>query len=159
MSFAFVDDPAELPLLRRALESEPWLALDCEAAGFHRYSDRLCLLQISTSSATQIVDPLALDPRAALRGPLEDPDIEVLMHGADYDLRLLDRDLGVGLRGLFDTQVAAALLGENSLGLAALLERHLGVKALEEIPARGLGPAPPSGRHDGVRGKRHDASA
>ena len=128
MSFAFVDDPAELPLLRRALESEPWLALDCEAAGFHRYSDRLCLLQISTSSATQIVDPLALDPRAALRGPLEDPDIEVLMHGADYDLRLLDRDLGVGLRGLFDTQVAAALLGENSLGLAALLERHLGVK-------------------------------
>ena len=128
MSFAFVDDPAELPLLRRALESEPWLALDCEAAGFHRYSDRLCLLQISTSSATQIADPLALDLRAALRGPLEDPDIEVLMHGADYDLRLLDRDLGVGLRGLFDTQVAAALLGENSLGLAALLERHLGVK-------------------------------
>ena len=128
MSFALVDDPAELPLLRRALASEPWLALDCEAAGFHRYSDRLCLLQISTSSATQIVDPLAFDPGDALRGPLEDPAIEVLMHGADYDLRLLDRDLGVGLRGLFDTQVAAALLGESSLGLAALLERHLGVK-------------------------------
>jgi ribonuclease D len=50
------------------------------------------------------------------------------MHGADYDLRLLDRDLGVKLRGLFDTQVAAALLGESALGLAALLERHLGVK-------------------------------
>jgi ribonuclease D len=128
MSFALVDDPAELPLLRRALASEPWLALDCEAAGFHRYSDRLCLLQISTSSATQIVDPLAFDPGDALRGPLEDPAIEVLMHGADYDLRLLDRDLSVSLRGLFDTQVAAALLGENSLGLAALLELHLGVK-------------------------------
>ena len=128
MSFVFVDDPAELPLLGRALASEPWLALDCEAAGFHRYSDRLCLLQISASSATHIVDPLAFDPGDALRGPLEDPAIEVLMHGADYDLRLLDRDLGVGLRGLFDTQVAAALLGESSLGLAALLERHLGVK-------------------------------
>jgi ribonuclease D len=128
MSFVLIDDPAELPLLRRALASEPWLALDCEAAGFHRYSDRLCLLQISTFSATQIVDPLAFDPGDALRGPLEDPAIEVLMHGADYDLRLLDRDLSVSLRGLFDTQVAAALLGESSLGLAALLELHLGVK-------------------------------
>ena len=124
MSFSLVDDQTELPLL----SSEPWLALDCEAAGFHRYSDRLCLLQISTSSATHIVDPLAFDPGDTLRGPLEDPAIEVLMHGADYDIRLLDRDLGVGLRGLFDTQVAAALLGESSLGLAALLERHLGVK-------------------------------
>jgi ribonuclease D len=128
MSFVFVDDPTDLPMLRRALASEPWLALDCEAAGFHRYSDRLCLLQISTSSATYLVDTLAFDPGDSLRGPLEDPAIEVLMHGADYDLRLLDRDLGVGLRGLFDTQVAAALLGESSLGLAALLERHLGVK-------------------------------
>ena len=124
MSFSLVDDQTELPLL----SSEPWLALDCEAAGFHRYSDRLCLLQISTSSATHIVDPLAFDPGDTLRGPLEDPAIEVLMHGADYDIRLLDRDLGGGLRGLFDTQVAAALLGESSLGLAALLERHLGVK-------------------------------
>ena len=128
MSFSLVDDPADLPLLSRALASESWLALDCEAAGFHRYSDRLCLLQISTSNANQIVDPLAFDPGDALRGPLEDPGVEVLMHGADYDLRLLDRDLGVGLKGLFDTQVAAALLGESSLGLAALLEQHLGVK-------------------------------
>ncbi|HCR03879.1 MAG TPA: hypothetical protein DIU18_01680 [Gemmatimonadetes bacterium] len=128
MSFALVDDPTDLPLLQRALASEPWLALDCEAAGFHRYSDRLCLLQISTSGATHIVDPLAFDPGDTLRGPLEDPAIEVLMHGADYDLRLLDRDLSVRLRGLFDTQVAAALLGERSLGLAALLELHLGVK-------------------------------
>lgn len=128
MSFIFVNNLAELPLLRRALASESWIALDCEAAGFHRYSDRLCLLQTSTASATHVVDPLAFDPSDALRDPLEDPAIEILMHGADYDLRLLGRDLGVGLRGLFDTQVAAAILGESSLGLAALLERHLGVK-------------------------------
>jgi ribonuclease D len=50
------------------------------------------------------------------------------MHGADYDLRLLDRDLGVQLAGLFDTQIAAAMLGKSALGLAALLETHLGVK-------------------------------
>ncbi len=49
------------------------------------------------------------------------------MHGADFDLRLLDRDLGIRLGGLFDTQVAAALLGESALGLQALLESRLGV--------------------------------
>ncbi|MSR35259.1 MAG: ribonuclease D [Gemmatimonadetes bacterium] len=128
MSFILIDDPAKLPDLARALASERRIALDCEAAGFHRYSDRLCLLQISTAQTNWIVDPLAFDPGEALRGPLGNPAVEVLMHGADYDLRLLDRDLDIALHGLFDTQVAAAILGESALGLAALLETHLGVK-------------------------------
>jgi ribonuclease D len=128
MSFTFVDDPARLSQLQRDLASQTWIALDSEAAGFHRYSDRLCLLQITTSTDTWIVDSLALDPSDALRGPLENPSVEILMHGADYDLRLLDRDLGVHLRGLFDTQVAAAILGEGALGLAALLEKYQGLK-------------------------------
>ena len=49
------------------------------------------------------------------------------MHGADFDLRLLERDLGIRLKGLFDTQVAASILGESALGLQALLEGKLGV--------------------------------
>ena len=127
MIFNLIDDPAELDPLRRALAQERWIALDSEAAGFHRYSDRLCLLQISTAEATCIIDSLAFDPGDALRGPLGDPQVEVVMHGADYDLRLLDRDLKVRVRHLFDTQVAAALLGESAIGLAALLEQHLGI--------------------------------
>jgi ribonuclease D len=128
MSFILVDSPTDLSKLAQALASEPRIALDCEAAGFHRYSDRLCLLQISTAKANWIVDPLAFDPSEALRGPLGDPSVEILMHGADYDLRLLDRDLEIAVHGLFDSQVAAALLGESGLGLAALLETHLGIK-------------------------------
>jgi len=129
MPFILIDDSADLPSLRRALARDSRIALDCEAAGFHRYSDRLSLLQITTSDTTTfIVDPLAFDPGETLRGPIGDPAVEVLMHGADYDLRLLDRDLDVRVHGLFDTQVAAGLLGESSLGLAALLEQHLGVK-------------------------------
>jgi ribonuclease D len=50
------------------------------------------------------------------------------MHGADFDLRLLSRDLGIELHGLVDTQIAAQLLGEESIGLAALLESRLDVK-------------------------------
>jgi ribonuclease D len=127
MSFLHVEEPSQTDGLRRDLASARRIALDCEAAGFHRYSDRLCLLQITTESATYILDPLAFDPADLLRETLQDPAIPVIMHGADFDLRLLDRDLGIRLHGLFDTQVAASLLGEQALGLQALLESRLGV--------------------------------
>lgn len=128
MSFKLVADADTATELTGRLRSVDRLALDCEAAGFHRYSDRLCLVQLSTDGETWIVDPFAVDTAELLRETLEDPAIEILMHGADYDVRLLDRDLGIHIRGLFDTQAAAAMLGERGLGLASLLEAHLDVK-------------------------------
>lgn len=127
MSFVHIQDASGAQRLREELGRSGRFALDCEAAGFHRYSDRLCLLQLSTEAETYVLDPLAFDPTDLLKGPLEDPAVQVVMHGADYDLRLLDRDLGIRLTGLFDTQVAAALLGEQALGLQALLESRIGV--------------------------------
>lgn len=127
MPYVHIQDASQATGLRQELEGARRIALDCEAAGFHRYSDRLCLLQLTTESRTYLLDPLAFDPSDLLRAPLENPDVRVIMHGADYDLRLLDRDLGIRLQGLFDTQVAAAMLGEKALGLQALLENRLGV--------------------------------
>lgn len=127
MSYVHIKDTSEAEGLREELRQARRIALDCEAAGFHRYSDRLCLVQLTTETETYIIDPLAFDPSELLRGVLEDPEVTILMHGADYDLRLLDRDLGIRLQSLFDTQVAAALLGEQALGLQALLESRLGV--------------------------------
>ena len=127
MPYVHITDEAQAAGLRADLRRSRRFALDCEAAGFHRYSDRLCLLQVTTETATYIVDPLAFDPTDIFRGPLEDPDVEIVMHGADYDLRLLDRDLGIRMQGLFDTQVAASVLGESALGLQALLESRLGL--------------------------------
>ncbi len=128
MTYRLLDDDAALEEASRQFRDAPEVALDCEAAGFHRYTDRLCLLQLSTARLTFLIDPLATDSAPVLRPLLEDPNVEIVMHGADYDIRLLDRDLGVRLQGLFDTQVAASLLGESALGLASLLEDRLGVK-------------------------------
>jgi len=128
MSHIHIQSAADAKGLKAELASAPRLALDCEAAGFHRYSDRLCLLQLSTERGTYVIDPLAFDPAELLREPLERPDVTVVMHGADFDLRLLRRDLGIGLRGLFDTQIAAQLLSEKGLGLSALLESRLNVR-------------------------------
>ena len=55
---------------------------------------------------------------------LADPGVEKVLHGADYDLRVLDRDLGARVVRLRDTQVAAQLLGEAQTGLAALVGRE-----------------------------------
>ena len=127
----FVADPDGVGAVRDALEATGAageLAVDCEAAGYHRYSDRLCLVQLSTGGTTFVLDPLAVELEPVLRPALEDPRRQVIMHGAAYDLRLLRRDLRTAVTNLFDTQVAAALAGEPAVGLQALLERHMGVR-------------------------------
>ncbi len=134
MSLTFIQDEADADGLSEALAAEWRIALDLEAAGFHRYSDRVCLIQLSLATGeTFIIDPLSFDPRDVLAPVLEHPRVEVLMHGADFDVRLLDRDLDIQLRGLFDTQVAASLLGEDALGLSSLLDRHLDVSVSKKF--------------------------
>lgn len=132
MTYELIADDGSLRDIAPYLRSQSVIALDCEAAGFHRYSDRLCLVQLSTPGKTFLFDPLATDPSPVLRPVLEDPEIQVVMHGADFDLRLLDRDLDIHVKRLFDTQAAATLLGASSIGLAALLEEHLGIRLAKE---------------------------
>lgn len=104
------------------------LALDTEGASFHRFVDRIYLLQLSTREQTAIIDPLPVGSPAGLGSLLENPAVEIVFHDADYDLRLLHQDYGWHTRNIFDTRVAAQLLGIRAFGLAALLERYFGVK-------------------------------
>lgn len=124
----YVKTPAELATLVKRVAREPELAVDTEAASFHRFVDRIYLIQLSTRHETAVIDPLTVGEVSALGAILSDQAIEVVFHDADYDLRLLDRDCGVRARRLFDTRVAAHLLGEPAVGLAALLEKHVGVR-------------------------------
>ncbi len=127
MTIRYISDTDGLAAMESSLGGARRIALDCEAAGYHRYSDRVCLIQLTAGDETFLVDPLGVDPGPALRPILEDESVEVVMHGADFDLRLLDRDLDIRLRGLFDTQIAASLLGVAGLGLQSLLEVRLAV--------------------------------
>lgn len=129
---SYVDTPERAREAGLAIAAADTIAVDCEAAGYHRYSDRLCLVQLSTPSRTFVLDPLAVDLKPQLKG-LEDPRRRVLMHGAAYDLRLLRRDLDIRVAHLVDTQVQAGLLGEPAVGLQALLERHLGIRVSKKF--------------------------
>jgi ribonuclease D len=115
-----------------AFRREPLVAADTEAASFHRYRDRIFLIQLSSPSTTAIVDPLALADLAPVGELLADPKVEKVFHDADYDLRTLDRDYGFRARHLYDTRIAAQLAGEPAVGLAALLEKYAGVKLAKQ---------------------------
>lgn len=121
-----VDEPAGVARICARAAGAGVVALDTESDSLHSYFHKLCLIQLSFSGEHVVLDPLALG-RESLRpfaDMLADPEVEKVLHGADYDLRVLHRDLGARVVRLRDTQVAAQLLGEGQTGLAALVERE-----------------------------------
>lgn len=129
---SYIRTPAALAEVIAALSQEPLVAADTEAASFHRYRDRIFLIQLASPGRTEIIDPLALTDLDPLGRLLANTDVEKTFHDADYDLRILDRDYGFRARRLFDTRVAAQLAGEPAVGLAALLDKYLGVRLAKE---------------------------
>jgi ribonuclease D len=125
-----LDRPDAAAKLLAGIAQARELAVDTEGASFHRFVDRIYLLQLSTRERSAILDPLALSAEMLrpLGAMLEDASVEKVFHDSDYDLRLLQRDYGWHVRRIFDTRVAAQLLGFQSFGLAALLDRYFGVK-------------------------------
>ncbi len=107
------------------IESIDRVAIDTEADSLHCYREKLCLIQISVPGADFIVDPLADVDLAPLRAVLEKN--EIVVHGSDYDLRLLRRSLNLNARKIFDTVIASRLLGTRAFSLAALVKKYFDV--------------------------------
>ena len=124
----YLDKSADVERFLHDISHVKELALDTEGASFHRFLDRIYLLQLSTRDRNAIIDPLPIGSPAKLGDLLQSDDIEVVFHDADYDLRLLHQDYGWHVTNIFDTRVAAQLLGIKSFGLAALLEQFFDVK-------------------------------
>ena len=127
-SFDYLDTVADVEKFSSDIAGVREIALDTEGASFHRFVDRVYLLQLSTRDRHAVIDPLPMGVPPGLGALLEDPTVEVVFHDADYDLRLLQQDYGWHIRSIFDTRVAAQLLGYTAFGLAALLERFFDVK-------------------------------
>jgi ribonuclease D len=124
----YLDKPGEVERFLTDISDITELALDTEGASFHRFLDRIYLLQISTRDRSAIIDPLPIGSPAGLGNLLLSNAVEVVFHDADYDLRLLHQDYGWHVTNIFDTRIASQLLGIKSFGLAALLEQFFDVK-------------------------------
>ncbi len=121
-----IADPAALADLVARLTPLNEIALDTEADSLHSYFEKLCLVQVSTETENFLVDPLAGFSLKPLYDLLAGK--RLVFHGADYDMRLLHRGGEFRADDIFDTMIASRLCGCQELGLAALVERHFGVK-------------------------------
>ncbi len=128
-----IDTDEKLAELLPALQEAPWLAVDTEADSLHSHPEKLCLLQISFPGCDELVDPLSdmdLKPLWKLLGSRE-----LILHGADYDLRLFAKHHNFAPSRIFDTMIASRLLGVRQFGLANLVEQFLEV-TLEKGPQK-----------------------
>ena len=124
--FIYVREPGALDALIQRIGMAERVALDTEADSLHNYFEKVCLVQLSFTDEHYLVDPLAgLELSEFLAALAEKP---LILHGGDYDLRMLRASLDFRpRREIFDTMIAAQLLGIEAIGLAALVERFFAV--------------------------------
>ena len=125
-SFQLLDQPGSLAPLLAALERVDEVSLDTEADNMYHYKTRVCLLQFLVGTDVYLVDVLAPGMKLdALWRVLAKKHL--IMHGSDFDLRLLHDLCEFRPKSIFDTMLASQLLGRQRIGLGSLLEDHFGV--------------------------------
>jgi ribonuclease D len=122
-----VTQPRQLDVAVKTMLGSSCIVLDTESNSFHHYPEQLCLIQIATRQTVYIVDTILLENPNALKTVLANESIQKVVHGADYDIRSLDRHYGLHIRNLYDTNIAARFCGMARVGLAALITELLGV--------------------------------
>lgn len=122
----FVQTSEQLEAMLPALMPPARIAVDTEADSLHCYFEKLCLIQVSVPGHDWLIDPLAGFSLTPLFDALASK--EIILHGADYDLRLLRRVGFAGPQRVFDTMIAARLCGVTEFSLAALSKRHFGIE-------------------------------
>ncbi|MBI5585783.1 MAG: ribonuclease D [Deltaproteobacteria bacterium] len=127
-SSRLIETADDLQNLARRLAREKHLAVDLEADSLFHYQEKICLLQLADTENCYLLDTLKITDCSPL-GPLfEDPGIQKIFHGSDYDVRSLYRDYHITIRNLFDTELAARFLGRRETGLEAMLGMHFQVQ-------------------------------
>ncbi|GAB4479015.1 MAG: ribonuclease D [Anaerolineales bacterium] len=122
-----IQDTSQLNDWVEHLLENPVIAVDTESNSLYAYQERVCLIQFSTPDADILVDPLSISDISSLEKVFDNPKIRKIFHAAEYDLICLTRDFGFKFQNLFDTMIAARILGRPRVGLGDLLEREFGV--------------------------------
>ena len=119
---------AEVAALAAELGARRRIALDTESDSLHHHREKVCLVQVaSEGGVAALVDPLAGADLAPLGRVVADPGIITVLHGADYDVTTLKRDFGFTFGAVFDTMIAARMLGLPNIGLQAVAAAEFGV--------------------------------
>lgn len=126
-AYEYIDTPLALDAVARQLETATRIAVDLEADSLYHFYEKVCLIQIATESLNLVIDPLALADLSPLKPLFENNGIQKIFHGADYDVRSLNRDFGFVINNLFDTELASRFLGVSGTGLEAVVQQYFNI--------------------------------
>ena len=136
ISYKYINNPSVLEREAKALLNEKSIGVDLESDSLFHYKEKICLLQISSSKKNLLIDPLAIKNLSPLVPVFSDKAIRKILHGSDYDIRSLYRDYKIEICSLFDTQIAARILGANETGLASLLKEYFDISLEKKYQKR-----------------------
>ena len=128
MTIQYINRPEQLPLLCEQINQEPWIALDTEFLREKTYYPKFCLLQIAAPGWVACVDPIAIDDLSLLFEAIYNPNIVKVLHSCRQDLEIFYQITGRIPGPIFDTQIAAPLLGfQENPGYAMLVSSFLNI--------------------------------
>ena len=123
----WVDNSSGLEQLIQTLSQEPLVAVDTESDSLYSYFEKVCLIQFSIPGTDYLLDPLSVDV-TGLAPFFANGEVQKIFHAAEYDILSLKRDYGFTFVNLFDTMIAAKILGWPRYGLGPILAEYFGVK-------------------------------
>ena len=122
----YIDTAALLEEAAAKISQSPWAAVDTEADSLHHYSEKLSLVQVSVAGEDYVIDPLVGLDLAPVLADLAQKHL--IFQAADSDVRLLKKVHPFKPREVFDTMIAAQILGYPKMGLVDLAEKHCGLR-------------------------------
>jgi ribonuclease D len=125
--YSWIDNPSGLSDMLAALRDSPVVAVDTESDSLYSYFEKVCLIQFSIPGVDYLVDPLAVDV-TRLGDIFADERHEKIFHAAEYDIMCFKRDYQFTFSNLFDTMIAARVLGWKRYGLASILKDRFNVR-------------------------------
>lgn len=127
----WIDTNRKLLAAKKDISASRLIGIDTEYDSFRYFREKLCLIQIKTDDKTYLFDPLNHLDITFLEESFSDPGTPKIIHAADNDIRLLNRDYGFVFEKIFDTQKAASILGYKHLSLASVIHQSLGIELLK----------------------------
>ncbi len=141
-SIVWVDSETKLQQLVIDLEKQLSIGVDTESDSLYAYTEKVCLIQISTPENDYLLDPLNINDLRSLESIFSSTEIEKVFHAAEYDILCLKRDFGFQFNNLFDTMLASRILGRQGIGLSNLLQDFYNIEVNKKYQRANWGKRP-----------------